>query len=288
MKLSPSSLGSTLPLTILSGEARPERSDGPPSNEVDSASPEPAKRRTLLVITASTASARAIQNALVPVPHQPPLRDTRNVSSPTFKTDDDQTIQAPLLTFARSIAGAEFCLTDGADPSCTTPNFDAVLWEFPQDDPDALVIAQSVATSAASIPVIAVLFQAPHSPPQADALSEAGTFAGLLSMIPIAELNATLLSELIGSPSELSSTSSESVDQLCKAIRTHAHDIRNPLNCIQMLVDLMRAHLKSSDPIPPTILDQLTCSVDRASAVVSNLSNIAQDRQHDLSADHGA
>ena len=277
MKLSSNSLGPTLPLTVINGGPRLTRTDASPSHEVNQDGA--ADRQRLLIVATSTASARAIQNALVPVDQKPLLRDTQNGSCQTFHPDGAQIAPVPLLTFARSVAGADFCLADGADPSNAAPVFDAVLWEFPQEDPDALVTAQKIGASAGSIPVIAILIQAP---PQVDALAEAGMFAGLLSMVPVAELNTTLLDELIGAPSSHSESLSESVDQLCQAIRTHSHDIRNPLNCVQMLVDLMRSHTKYSEPIPPTIFDQLSASVERADAIVSQLSNLAKARRRDL------
>lgn len=280
MKLSSNSLGPALPLTVINGRPRLTRTDASPSPEANQ--DEAAVRQSLLIVTTSTGSARAIQNALVPVDQKPLLRDTQNGSSQTIHPDSAQIAPAPLLTFARSIAGAKFCLADGTTPSNAAPDFDAVLWEFPQDDPDALVTAQQIGASAGSIPVIAVLFQAPPSPPQADALAEAGMFAGLLSMVPVAELNTTLLDELIGAPSSHSESLSESVDQLCEAIHTHTHDIRNPLNCVQMLVDLMREQIKSAEPISTTTLDRLTSSVERADAIVSHLSKLAKARQRDL------
>ena len=291
MKLSSSSLGPALPLTLVDGNPQPARSEKPtPRNANQSAAPNFASvgRQSLLVITTSTASARAIQNALVPLDQKPLLRDSRNADFPTFKNQNAQVLPAPLLTFARSIAGAEFCLADGADPSNAAPGFDAVVWEFPQDDPDALVTAQNLAACAGPIPVIAVLFHAPPPPPQVDALAEAGSSAGLHSMVPVANLNTTLLEELIGRPSELSVSLSESIDQLCQAIRTHAHDVRNPLNCVQMHVDLMREQIKSSELITATTLDQLTSSVKRADAIVGDLSKMVKACQREHGSEHAS
>ncbi len=243
-------------------------------------------RRNFLVLVSSPDGARAIQNALNPQGPSPFDRgDARSTTTtPSAGVSPAHPSQpAPLLTFARSREGVEFCLAE--DPHGTV-GYDAVLWEMSHDSAEALASAPDLVRSAASVPVVGVRFSVPSSPSQKGQLRTAALATGLREIVGAGELSLPLLEDCLGGgkPSADAAPNAAALQSLCEQVRLHVHDVRNPLSCIQMLTDLMCSNLRSGEGISAADLYRISKSVERAEAVIGDLVAIAKSVEATLAA----
>ncbi len=233
----------------------------------DSSAGQASAALNLLAFTSTGDDARKIQDRLAP-------DDAGSEGDQPVKQQDEKSDHA-VLTFARSLSGTQFCLSDRD----RQPPFDALLW--PVDDADLNASLNETAPPmlgiavAAGIPLIVIT---------RDDLPE--TFKaqcrdlGLRQVITWSDLNVANLTAGLNKSSSASSGAevedSDAIAAFRKMARGITHEVRNPLSCIQMCLDLMRQKLQGGTAIDAEALDRISSAVQRAEEFLSSVSDLAQ------------
>jgi len=221
----------------------------------------------LLVYTTTGDAARKVQSILAP-----------NAGGDDENQEADQAeVQNgdhAMLTFARSLSGTQFCLSDRD----RQPPFDALLWPVDDAEPESS-LSESAPTMlglavAAGVPLIIVT----RDDIPEDFSKECQTL-GLRHLISWSDLTSANLAAGLGKsptdrPAQLDN--SDGIAAFRKMARGIAHEVRNPLSCIQMCLDLMRQTLRNGTAVDEEALDRISSSVQRAEEFLSNVSDLAQ------------
>jgi len=244
--------------------------DSAPSNEAKHAieTSRPTVALNLLAYTTTGDDARKIQQHLAP---DEAVADKDQATGRQADQNDDHAV----LTFARSLSGTQFCLSDRD----RQPPFDALLWPVDDTDPNA-----SLSESAPPMLGIAVAAGIPLIVITHDDIPESFKKQcqehGLRQLISWSDLKTANLKAGLGKvpTANTSATNggSDSIAAFRKMARGIAHEVRNPLSCIQMCLDLMRQKLQTGTAIDADALERISSSVQRAEEFLASVSDLAQ------------